>query len=281
MKKILVPTDFSDNSKAGVQFAIHWAAQQKLQLIFIHILHMLPLTEWDVSSLAKIGEDEEKISKTTLEKFIETIYRKMKVKPGNISFVIVKGISADISILDYCRNHIDIDCICISTRGAGKFKRIFGTNTGNLVTKSKIPVMAVPGTYEVADIKTILYASDIRDYALEVKEVLAFALPFKAAINVLHFTWPNEDMFDEKMIESALKKQYKYSVKVIFNKNDAVHSLIQNLQSRVKLIKPSVVIMFTNKQRTFFEKLFLSSKAEEFSFQLKVPLLVFNKPANK
>jgi hypothetical protein len=38
--------------------------------------------------------------------------------------------------------------------------------------------------------------------------------------------------------------------------------------------KPSVLIMFTNQQRTFFQKLFLSSKAEELSFQAKVPLLV-------
>jgi predicted RNA-binding protein with PIN domain len=97
----------------------------------------------------------------------------------------------------------------------------------------------------------------------------------------LHFTWPDEITFDEKTIESAFKKQYKYGLKIHFEKNDAVQSLIQNLQNQIRIRKPSVVTMFTNQQRTFFQKLFLSSKAEELSFQAKVPLLVFNKLQNK
>ena len=33
MKKILAPTDFSVNSKSGLRFAIHWATQQKMELL--------------------------------------------------------------------------------------------------------------------------------------------------------------------------------------------------------------------------------------------------------
>jgi hypothetical protein len=82
-------------------------------------------------------------------------------------------------------------------------------------------------------------------------------------------------------MEAAVKKQYKYGLKIHFEKNDAVHSLIQKLQNQISLRKPSVVIMFTDQQRTFYQKLFLSSKAEELSFQAKVPLLVFSKLLNK
>ena len=79
------------------------------------------------------------------------------------------------------------------------------------------------------------------------------------------------------MIETAFKKKYKYGLKIHFEKNDAVKSLIENLQTQIRITKPSVVIMFTNQQRTLFNKIFLSSKAEELSFETKVPLLVFNK----
>lgn len=41
MKKVLVTTDFSENSKAGIRFAIQWASQQRLSLIFVHVLHIL------------------------------------------------------------------------------------------------------------------------------------------------------------------------------------------------------------------------------------------------
>ena len=103
----------------------------------------------------------------------------MNAKPGKYFIIIIQGISADISILDYCRKNKGIDYICISTRGAGKFKKIFGTNTGNLITKSEVPVLAVPQNYKVADVKSVLYATDLRNYTAEIKKVVAFAQPLK------------------------------------------------------------------------------------------------------
>lgn len=277
MKKILVPTDFSTNSRAGVRFAIHWAAQQKLDLVFVHVLNILRVSSWSDAYFAKYATQEENLRRTKFEKFIADIYRQMNVKPGKYSIIIIQGISADISILDYCRKNKGIDYICISTRGAGKFKKIFGTNTGNLITKSEVPVLAVPQNYKVADVKSVLYATDLRNYTAEIKKVVDFAQPLITKIEVVHFAWPDEVTLDEKTIEAGLKKQFKYDLNLHFEKNDGSHSLIESLEKQIRTRKPSVVIMFTNQKRTFFQKLFLSSKAEELSFQAKVPLLVFNK----
>lgn len=277
MKKILVPTDFSANSRAGVRFAIHWAAHQKLDLVFLHVLNILRVTIWSDSYFANYAAQEEKLCNTKFEKFIADTYLQMNVKPGKHSHLIVQGISADISILDYCSKTSGIDYICISTRGAGKFKKIFGTNTGNLITKSEVPVLAVPQNYKVADVKSVLYATDLRNYTAEIKKVVDFAQPLKTKIEVVHFSWPDEISFDEKTIEAAFKKHFKYGLKLHFEKNDGSHSLIENLEKQIRIRKPSVVVMFTNQRRTFFQKLFLSSKSEELSFEAKVPLLVFNK----
>ncbi len=246
MKKILVPTDFSVNSKSGIRFAIHWADQQPLQLVFIHVLHIWSEIQWSDSYFTEYARDEENSCKIKLEKFITGIYRNMNVTPGNHSFLIVQGINAGVTIMDYCRNNKDIDFICISTRGAGKFNRILGTNTGNLITKSEVPVLAVPKTYRVTNIKKILYAADLQNYSQELKKVLDFSLPFKASVDVLHIAWPHEIHFDKETIESAFKKQYKYTIKIHFVENDPNYSLIGNLQNQIKLRKPSVVIMFTN-----------------------------------
>ena len=102
-------------------------------------------------------------------------------------------------------------------------------------------------------------------------------LPLKATTEILHFTRPDEIIFDEKIIETAFNKKYKHGLKKRFEKNDAIQSLIENLQSQIRKTKPSVVTMFINQQRALFDKIFLSGKAEELSFETKVPLLVFNK----
>lgn len=277
MKKVLVPTDFSASSKSGILFAINWATRQKLELIFTHVLYILRPTRWSDANFEKYVEKEKRLCRARLEAFIATVYENRNMRPGKHSFLVMTGTSPDIAILDYCGMHRDVDYICISTRGAGKFKKIFGTNTGNLITKSEVPVLAVPKTFKVSDITKLLYATDFRNYQEELTKVIGFASPLKAKIEVLHFNWPALIPFDEKTLESASRRQYKYGLQIHFKTNDAVLPLVHQLQTEIRKSKPSVVVMFTNQNRTFFQKLFLSSSAEDLSFRLSVPLLVFSK----
>ena len=277
MKTVLVPTDFSENSKGGVQFAINWAAQQELHLVFIHILYIVKHTEWTDVLFEEFTAKEAIHCKETLELFIDGVYKELNVVPASHSFEIIQGISADISILDYCTTHKNIDFICISTRGAGKLNRLLGTNTGNLITKSKVPVLAIPQDFEISDISNILFATDFKNFENELDAVINFAQPFKAGIEIIHYTWPDELIAEKEKIEAEAKNKYPYPIRFYYEKNDGVHSLVQNLQNQIELKKTSLVVMFTNQERTFFQKIFLSSKTEELSFQIKVPLLVFNK----
>jgi hypothetical protein len=147
----------------------------------------------------------------------------------------------------------------------------------DFITKSEVPVLAVPESYNTGIIKTILYATDLRHVKAELKKVIAFAQPLKANIEVVHFITPGEASFDEKTIEAELKKQFTYDFKLHFAKNEGAHSLMENLQNQIIIHQPSIVIMFTDQQRTFLKKILLSSKSELLSFELKSPLLVFSK----
>ena len=278
MKKVLVPTDFSNNSKAGLQFVLQWSTREKLELIFVHALHILRPMQWTDSYFLKFAEKETEIYKKKLEKFIAGICKTTKIKPARYFCTIIRGFSADLAIMEYCRQRGDIDFICMSTSGAGGFKKILGTNTGNLITKSKVPVIAVPKNYKAKPITQLIYATDFYNCKEELKEVVAFARPLKINVEVLHFTWPDEAMPDKEIIESGMRKQFRFPLKLHFEKPDIRYSLIENLQKQIQVLKPSLAIMFTDQNRTLFQKIFLSSKAEQLSFQLKVPLLVFNKP---
>lgn len=277
MKKILVPTDFSARSKAGLRFAIQWAVQQKMELVFIHCLFQMRPTGWSDAYYDEYVQERCDATQIRLSRFVAAIYRGMNQKPGKHSFVVVPGIGADVTLLDYCRKNPSIDGICISTRGAGNLRKLFGTNTGNLITKSPVPVMAVPYSYRVAPVETVMYATDFRNYAAEIPSVVAFAKPLKATVEILHFTWPDEYFMDQKLMEASFKKQFRYPVKLHLEKTDATLTLVRNLQEQVKKSRPSVLVMFTNQKRSFFQRLFSPSYTEHFSFATKVPLLVFSK----
>jgi nucleotide-binding universal stress UspA family protein len=250
---------------------------EKIELIFAHVLHISRPIQWTDAYFLKVIEREKETYKQKLEKFIVSVYKSMNVKPGKYSVSVIEGFSPDLAIMQYCRQNGDIDFICISTHGAGRFKRILGTNTGNLITKSKVPVIAVPGNYKVKPFKHLMYAADFHNYKKELKTVVNFAKPLKTPVEVLHFTWPYEAIPDKEIIEAGIKKQFKFPIKLHFRRTDTDHSFVQNLQEQIQLLKPSLAIMFTDQKRTFFQRVFLSSKAEELSFNLKVPLLVFNK----
>jgi len=230
MKKVLVPTDFSANSKAGIRFAFRWSAYQHLELVFIHVAHPIK---------------EKKDSQGKLVKFIAAIARNMHAKTAGYSCIVIDGYNADVAIIDYCTHHRNFDFICISTKGAGGIKRLYGTNTGNVITKSPVPVLAIPAGYKSKPIKRILYAADLDHYTPELTKVSAFAKPLKAQVEILH----------------------------IFSRNQ----VFKNIRAQIEKLKPSLVVMFTNQDRSLLQKLFMTSKAERLSFDLKTPLLVFRK----
>jgi len=45
----------------------------------------------------------------------------------------------------------------------------------------------------------------------------------------------------------------------------------------IRKFKPSIVVLFTKQNRDWFERLFLSSKSADISFDTKKPLLIIPK----
>jgi len=277
MKKILVPTDFSEHSTAGLRFAIQWSTIEKIELVFIHVLHISRLPQWTDAYFLKHSENEKKNYKGRLEKFVSDVYETMGRKQEKYSCVVIEGFSPDVAILNYCRHPADIDFICIATRGAGRLKRLLGTNTGNIITKSDVPVIAIPENYQAKPFERVIYAADFHHYKQELGKVVNFARPLKMPVEIVHFSWPDEARLDKEIIESGVNKEFGYPIRLHIEQNDAVHSLVQNLEKQIEVLKPSIAIMFTNQNRSLLQKIFLSSKAEQMSFELKIPLLVFNK----
>ncbi len=112
MKKILVPTDFSVNSKSGVRFAIHWASQQKIEFVFVHVLYILRATRWSDAHFEKYAEQEKELCSTKFKKFIADIYTQMNVKVGKYSTVTIEGISVCNRFAQLCRRNKKSSCFC-------------------------------------------------------------------------------------------------------------------------------------------------------------------------
>lgn len=276
MQKILVTTDFSSNSKAALRFAIQLASQNSYALTFFHSYHLMRPTKWSDKVYESFKNSESTIIHNKLIRFVNSVYRGMDVTPKNVEYVIKNSFVTDSNIMQYASDN-DFSFICISRRGESKHNKIFGTNTSNLIDQSVVPVIAVPPNYRRSQVSKVLYASDLSDIEDEVKKVVNFAKPLKAQIELLHFKMPSDSAGDTKLVEKAVKKFSDLHITIDFENLDFAQTLISNLQKAIKKSKPSVVIMFTEQSRSFFQKLFLSSNSAEYSFHTTIPLLVFPK----
>ena len=276
MDKILITTDFSSNSKAGLRFAIQLASQHKYELTFFHSYYIMKPTSWNDATFEAYEKLETDKIQKKMNQFVESVYKTIGLVSKNIKCVIKSAVFTDSNIRDYALEN-KFSFICISTRGAGTLKKIFGTNTSNLINHSTVPVVAIPHNYRASKITNILYASDLVNLEKELKKVVEFTKPLKSKVELLHFQFPTDTTNNKKMMVEAVKKISKHNIKLHLEDINLADALISNIEATIRKSKPSMLIMFTQQNRSFFDKIFLSSKSAEYSFNAKVPLLVFNK----
>lgn len=275
MKKILVTTDLSNNSKAGLLFAIQLASQTKFELTFLHVYNILIPSTVHFKRVEEYEKNETKIIRDKLNVFVDKIYKGLGIPNTNKNYVIHSSIFTQ-GAMEYAQEN-KFNFICMSTRGAGKFERFLGTNTSYIINNSDVPVIAIPHNYKSAKVTSILYASDLVNLEKELKSIVDFAKPLNAEVELLHFTTPLETLIDSKILKMSIRKLSQYDIKMNIKNTDVAETMITNLERALKNTKPSMLIMFTEQNRTLFQKIFLSSASAEYSFNAKIPLLVFNK----
>ena len=277
MKKILVTTDFSTHSKAGMRFAVQLAAQMKAELVFFHCFQALIPTTIHRDRIENSMQEQAQIQLKKLEKFVASLYRSMKIDATGYRCVVKEELSPESAILEYAVRE-KFDFICISTRGAGGVQKIIGTNTSSVIHKSTIPVIAVPHAYRVRDIKNILYASDLENLEREMTGVEDFARSLGARFALVHFSFADKLKLARVALDTdTLGRKYPLLERVFLEPFEVKEKFAVQLDRLVKKINPSLVILFTHSNLTWFDKLFSVSRSETFSFITKVPMLVYRK----
>lgn len=275
MKRILVTTDFSANSLAGLRMAVRLATQIGAELHVLHIYFLPGKPAIDsADTQAKIAAEDARLT-TALEKFMAPV---LKGKSGSIhvKYAAEHGFIAEAGVKEYAHRHA-IDLICISTRGAGKLKKVLGTTAGNLILHAGIPVIAVPKGYRSKALNRVFYASDMQHFHREMRQVTHIADMLGADIEVVHFQEPDAILPDTKAVKAKALKEFDRKIKVHYVPMANRRSLVSNMEQYFTAKKPPLVIMFTRHQRGFLEKLIDSSKTEGYVFRSNVPLMVFHK----
>jgi hypothetical protein len=221
-------------------------------------------------------DDQINETKENLISFVRQVYHQMGLSSKNPECVVEFKPFVDSAVIDYAVSR-KVDFICMSTRGAGLVKRILGTNTSSVLSKSPIPVLAVPDDYRRARVSHVLYASDLTALASELKEVKRFSDASKSHLSVIHYTHVLEPREGRRNLERVAKRYRASHVKFLEQEYNSERSMSDQLKGAVKKYKPSVLAVFTKQDKTFLQRIFPQSNSEKLSFDNRKPLLVFPK----
>lgn len=137
-KKLLVPTDFSDQEEVERDFA--WKLASGLGASELTLLHVLELHDYEFSP--KVLDE---MFNTVLKRLKQ---RKKREKKGlKVNEEIYRAVNASIGIVDYAETH-HYDLIVISTCTQSKLERFFlGSTTEKVISYAHIPIFAIPPSY--------------------------------------------------------------------------------------------------------------------------------------
>jgi nucleotide-binding universal stress UspA family protein len=273
--KIIVPTDFSVNSKAGIKFAIQLASQNNSTLVFYHCMELLKPMKWTDGQFDTYVKNQLGGMKAQLITLVEKCYEQSGVEKGKFECVVERGADPKKCVVKYAVA-AKASAICMATRGAGKIKKVIGTNSSGILSTSPVPVFVIPSGYRKLPITNILYASDLADFKSELKRVTDFTKPMNGNLYVYHYSDKLEETQTRKKLLTLQSQYTKTGVSFVFDKFDD-QSFAENFEADLLKAKASLGVLFTNQKRNWFDKLFQGSNSEEVSFSSKVPILVFAK----
>lgn len=276
MKKILVPTDFSNNSKHALNIAAFIAEKVKGRVEILHantaVAYAPPLPDYYVPEAYDMTEYYENAA--------EELYtlKQDLVKSGKYDDIKIETVVEEGFLYSTVRRIAEedrADLIVMGTKGASGATEFFvGSNTEKVIRTSPCPVLAVPENSGDFKPKTVLIPTTLRKGQQVVfKTVAEWQKYFPFEVKVLYLNNPAGFDTDEEIeqaaqqlaTEAGLKKVKSFMSGNTFNEENS----ILQFASREDV---DLIVMGTH-QRQGLSHLLFGSLTEDMANHSDIPVL--------
>lgn len=279
MKKILIPTDFSKNSKNSIRYAVDLFKENPCQFFILYIniegsnITEKPVYEFGTNVLVEIEPKAISHKLKDLEKFIASL--SSKKEHHHFTTMREQGY-----FLTTIRKHIqekEIDLIIMGTRGASELKEFFiGTRSGDVITKIECDVLVVPDKAKFKNFKQVVIPIDFEvDFDDSILRKIANNLNSeKAQIKLLYVTKSQMPLFEE--IELQQKQLVQRLSEKLPNPISFHRVVSKQIEDGIQIFAESMnadLIIMISKDYGLIHRSFLDTTVEEVSFNTSIPLL--------
>jgi nucleotide-binding universal stress UspA family protein len=264
MKKILMPTDFSQCALNALGYAVDIANQFGCKITLLH-------TYKHYSTSGMFVSVEEYMEKDAAKNLLNII-KKVEPKLRNGASIDSKLIQGDaIPVISEVADKSRYDLIIMGTKGASGLKEVFtGSITNGIIKSAQTPVLAVPDDFDYQPIDRMVLAVDDRGVSKQeaIQPLINLAKGFDAKIHVFHHASSvKKDKIDPA--KDLLLGDLAPSVHYELNGEDPVESINQFVEET-----GAGLLVMIRHTRSFLEKVFHVSATSKTVFDSPVPLLI-------
>ncbi|GAA4275458.1 universal stress protein [Aquimarina mytili] len=275
MKRILLPTDFSENAYNAIRYALHFFKEEKATFYLLNTFTPVSYhTGYLIENPTPYGMEDVAMlnSKRDIKRTEERI-RKEFTNPKH-EFVQLSAFNTLIGEIKEVIEKYNIDLVIMGTKGATGAKEVFiGTHTMYTIKKVKCPVIAVPSGFDFEEPKDILFPTDYHlsidnRYLPFVKEICNTHV---CRLNILNAYYGVPLNNQQQEVKDFLDEYFK-GIAHIFHIAEGVDVLeaVEDFQKKHKI---NLLVMIHNKH-SFFENLLFKPVINQIAYHTNIPFLV-------
>ena len=271
MKKIIVLTDFSNQSEQALKAAADLAKKHKVELL---VVHMLELNQAIITSPDGMYIEQTvflvKLAEKNLKEFLEKPYLEgVTVTPVIKHYKVFSELNA------IAKEH-DADLIVMGSNGASGFEEMFiGSNAEKVVRNATVPVLVIKGEVTNLSIDRFVFACDFNDDNLPAfQKAKEFAVMLNASMEVVFINTPNDEFLSNR---DAYQKINKFLTKANSAQQVEIYndySVEQGIINYGKTILADAIAIPTH-GRKGISHMFNGSIGEDVVNHSRIPVITF------
>lgn len=275
MRKILVPTDFSENAYNALKYACQVFKYERSEIFVVHAYAdevYQQASEYNRAELEKLKEATLKKSEDSLRQLLKEIKEYSPNPDHKYHSLSAFGTLTD-EINDLV-NEENMDIVVMGTRGKTDDRNItFGSNTLQVLKYVQCPVMAIPAKYTFQVPKKILFPTNylIPYKRRELKLLCEMADSYRATITMLYID-PVERLSHRQEDNMRFLKECLYKPKLQFEVGPQDEKA-RVITEHIKKHEMQMLVM-VNSRHTHHEDMLYPSTIDKLGLELRIPFLV-------
>ncbi|NNK17604.1 MAG: universal stress protein [Maribacter sp.] len=275
MRKILVPTDFSDNAFNALKYACQVFKYEKSEIFIMHAYADEVYQQDKLTRRSQLDLVKEKISQSSeiqLKKILEEIKHHYPNPQHN--YKIVSSFGSLIDEVDDLVNQENMDIVVMSTRGETNDRSLtFGSNTLQVLKYISCPVLAVPEGSKYQAPKEVLFPTNylVPYKRRELKLICDMSGSFRSTLHMLYInpikklSLRQED--NQQFLEDCLPKaKLRFETTQENDKTIAITKYIVH--------NDIDMLVLVNSRHSYLEDMLSQSTIDKIGLHIKIPFLV-------